>query len=723
MKLVIVESPTKSEVISRFLGKDYKVIASEGHIRDLSTSGKGGLGIVVEEDFRPLWTIPTKKRKLVALLSNEAKKSEEVILATDPDREGEAISWHLAEVLNLPVDKTKRVTFEEITRDVVLESVNNPRTIDVELVHAQEARRMEDRIVGFKLSTLLQRKIGLKSAGRVQSAALRLIVDRQEEIDNYESKKQEYWTIDVAIKIGNRTYRAALTKVDGEPIAKKIDELNKNATNISSKQYADALLARIPQELTVTNVTGTKGVKTYPAFPFTTSTMQQLAYSKFGFSNAKTQSLAQRLFEGNNAEHIGLITYLRTDSTRISPHFYEKHAVPYIKERFGDNYVGVLRASKKTEGEQGAHEAIRPTGTHRTPEVVAKYVTPDEAKLYRLIYCRALASTMAPKVSDSSRIILEGNGLEFVLTGSKTVFPGFMAIYGEFEDDDEVSLPDIQEGETFPVDSKKGEQKFTKANPPYNEASIVKTMEENGIGRPSTYATTVETLIKRKYISAKRGVLTPTETGKKCISFLESYFPDVVDLTYTADMEDKLDKIADSELGFLAAMTDFYEKFNASYEAAKAKAERENGELTGELCPECGKPLVRKRNKQGFEFTGCSGWPECKYIKKEPAKKVGMDCPDCGAPLIFKKSKKGSTFIGCSNFPKCKYTASSIKDVGAEKEVAPKKEYSKLDIVKPCPKCGGSLVVKKGKRAEFLGCTNYPKCHYHEWLNQKGKKK
>ncbi|MBQ4255227.1 MAG: type I DNA topoisomerase [Bacilli bacterium] len=721
MKLVIVESPTKSEVISRFLGKEYKVIASEGHIRDLSTSGKGGLGIVVEEGFRPLWTIPTKKRKLVSLLSSEAKKSEEVILATDPDREGEAISWHLAEVLNLPVDKTKRVTFEEITKDVVLESVKNPRTIDVDLVHAQEARRMEDRIVGFKLSTLLQRKIGLKSAGRVQSAALRLIVDRQEEIDDYESKKQEYWTIDVMLKIGKKTFRASLTKVDGVPIAKKIDELNKNATNISSKELADMILARIPEQLTVTEVTGTKGVKTYPSFPFTTSTMQQLAYSKFGFSNAKTQSLAQRLFEGNNSEHIGLITYLRTDSTRISPHFYEKHAVPYIKERFGDEYIGPLRAGKKTEGEQGAHEAIRPTGTHRTPEIVATYVTPDEAKLYRLIYCRALASTMAPKISDSSRITLEGNGLEFVLTGSKTVFPGFMAIYGEFEEDDDVSLPDIKKGDSFPVDSKKGDQKFTKANPPFNEASIVKTMEENGIGRPSTYATTVETLIKRKYITAKRGVLSPTESGKKCIAFLESYFPDVVDLTYTADMEGKLDKIADDELDFLAAMTDFYEKFNASYEAAKTKAERDVGEPTGEMCPECGRPLVRKRNKQGSEFIGCSGWPECNYIKREAPKEVGEVCPDCGSPLIFKKSKRGSTFIGCSNFPKCKFTASSVNEIGAKKEPTVKKEYSKLDIVKPCPKCGGSLVVKKGKRAEFLGCTNWPKCHYHEWIEKKGK--
>ena len=718
MKLVIVESPTKSEAISRFLGPEYKVMASQGHIRDLSTRCQGGLGIVIEEDFRPDWLIPQSKRKLVNELRSEAKKAEEVVLATDPDREGEAISFHLADLLDLPIETTPRVTFEEITKDVVLNSMISPRTLDMDLVHAQEARRMEDRIVGFKVSTLLQKKVGIKSAGRVQSAALRMVVDRQREIDDYEQFKKEYWTIEVDVQVGKKTYKAVLSKVDGVSITKKIDELNKNATSIATKEEADAIVARIPKTLNVKSVTITKGNKSFPAMPFTTSTMQQAAYNRFGFDNRKTQSLAQSLFEGKNSEHIGLITYMRTDSTRISPHFFYAHSVPYITERFGANYVGALR---KGTGAQDAHEAIRPTGTHRTPEIVAKYVTPDEAKLYRLIYCRALASTMAPKISDSTKIVLEGNGLEFILSGTTTVFPGYSAIYGEFEDDENVSFPEYKEGDEIEVVDGKADQKFTKSNPPYNVASIVRALEEQGIGRPSTYATTVDTLIKRKYVTAKRGVLAPTEEGRKCIEVLMQYFPTIVDLTYTAEMEGKLDKIADGELGFLEAMHEFYDPFIENFTEARTKMNREGPKPVGRACPICGKPLVERKSRNGQKFVGCSGFPDCDYIEKNQ-EYTGEKCPECGAPLIYRKSRKGERFIACSAYPKCHYTAGEDgKPKEAKKKEAPVKK-PELEVVKPCPKCGGNLVLRKGKNASFLGCTNYPKCKYVEWLNEKPKK-
>ncbi len=717
MKLVIVESPTKSEAITRFLGDGYKVLASQGHIRDLSTKGKGGLGIDVDHGFKADWTIPDAKKRIVSTLKAEAKKADAVILATDPDREGEAISWHLAETLNLPIETTQRVTFEEITKDVVRESIAHPRTIDMNLVRAQEARRMEDRIVGFKLSSLLQRKVGIKSAGRVQSATLRMIVDRQNEIDDYEKNKKEYWTIDINVKLGSKTYKASLVRVDGEPISKKIDEFNKNATNISSKEMADALLSRIPDVLNVASVVTTHGNKTQPAMPFTTSTMQQAAYSKFGFSNARTQSIAQSLFEGKNSEHIGLITYMRTDSTRLSPHFFHTHAVPFITETFGEEYIGTLRQGG---GAQDAHEAIRPTGTHRTPEVVAKFVSPEEAKLYRLIYCRAIASTMAPKVYDSTKVILEGNGLEFVLSGTKTVFKGYTAIYGEFEDKDEASLPELKEGDQAKLVSVKPEQKFTKANPPYNEASIVKAMEEKGIGRPSTYASTVDTLLKRKYVVAKKGVLSPTDDGKKCVEVLAEHFPDVVDTAYTAEMEAKLDKVSAGSLTFLDAMNEFYEDFMDTYNKGSAEIQKAPDEETGELCPVCGKPLVIKKSKTGKIFIGCSGFPECHYIKKEAPEFVGENCPECGAPLVYKVNKRGEKFVGCSNFPSCHYTRNQN---GEPTKKAEKVTYTEEDYVKPCPKCGGHLVIKQGKRAKFLGCINFPKCRYHEWLDDKSKEK
>ena len=707
MKLVIVESPKKSETIARYLGKDFKVVASEGHIRDLSTRGKGGLGIDITNGFEADWEITARKKGLISKLTAEAHKADEVYLATDPDREGEAISWHLAQVLGLPVESTKRLQFHEITKPAILEALEHPGYIDLSLVKAQETRRMEDRIIGFKVSSLLQRNINVQSAGRVQSSTLRMIVDRKNAIDAF--VPEEYWTIEIEIVIEGKKYKCPLVRVDGKPF------------KCHTKEEADAILARIPSELSVSSVS--KAEKSiFPKPAFTTSTMQQEAYSKYHFSNSRTQSVAQKLYEGLtvHGEHVGLITYMRTDSTRISPEFFTRHATPYILETYGKEYLGSLRAAKGGKNIQDAHEAIRPTGTHRTPEVVAQYVSPEEAKLYRLIYCRAMASLMAPKRVERTSIILSGNGLDFSLGGTRVLFKGYSVIFGEYEDADEETLPAINEGDIFEIKKINPEQKFTKPEPPYNEASIVKAMEEKGIGRPSTYASTIDTLIKRKYITTAKGVITPTDDGVKVVTVLQKYFPDVVSTDYTASMEQQLDKVETGEKTFLEAMNEFYTPFAENFEQARNLMYKDPAVPTGENCPVCGKPLVYKQNRKGQSFVGCSGYPSCTYIKKEerPADEpVGENCPDCGKPLVYKTNKKGEKFIGCSGFPDCRYTRNVGEDASAPRV---KVTYSEADYVKPCPKCkDGHLVIKKGKKTEFLACTNFPRCRYHEWITKK----
>ena len=706
MKLIIVESPTKSETIGRYLGSDYKVLASEGHIRDLSTKGKGGLGIDVDAGFKPDWEITPRKKDIIDKLKKAAKESETVYLATDPDREGEAIAYHLADVLHLPLKESNRLQFREITKPAILEALDHLQPVDMNLVGAQETRRMQDRIIGFKVSTLLQRKIGLKSAGRIQSATLKLIVDRKKVIDAFVPK--EYWTVEVTVQVDGMDLKANLIRVDGKPF------------KCGSKEECDAILARLPKELQASSVqTSLKTINPKP--PFTTSTMQQEAYSKFGYSNTKTQSVAQRLYEGVtvNGEHVGLITYMRTDSTRISENFYQRHAVPFIKETWGDDYIGTIRRGKEATLTQDAHEAIRPTRTHTTPDSVLASLPSDQAKLYRLIYCRAMASVMAPKKTENTSVILSGNGLDFSLTGSRTIFPGFSVVYGEFEDEEAKSLPPIKQGTSFSVKAVKPEQKFTKPEPQYNEASIVKTMEEKGIGRPSTYASTIDTLLKRKYITSTKGVLAPTPDGIKAVETLEVYFPDIVSSDYTALMETKLDKVENGAETSMEALNEFYGPFMENFEKAKERMNQEGFLPTGEMCPECGKPLVHRKSRKGEDFIGCSNYPACRYVKRdEPTiEYTGEMCPECGSPLIYKKSRKGDKFIGCSNYPKCSYTASA-----KGKKNPPKKpvEITEADYVKPCPMCKtGHLILRKGKKAEFLGCTNYPKCRHMEWLNTK----
>jgi DNA topoisomerase-1 len=709
MKLVIVESPHKSITIGRYLGDGYKVVASQGHIRDLSMHGKGGLGIDVEHEYKPDWTLSPGKSKIVNELKTEAKKADEVLLATDPDREGEAISWHLAEVLHLDLSTTKRLQFHEITKPAIMEAIENPKYIDMNLVDSQMTRRMYDRIIGFKLSSLLQKKMGSKSAGRVQSVTLKMIVDNDAERKAF--VPEEYWTVEISVLVNGKSINLSLAKVDGK------------AVKIHNEIEAKEILDRIPEYLELTALDTSKK-KVEPKFPFTTSTMQQEAYNRYKFSPNKTQSIAQRLYEGLEiaGENVGLITYMRTDSARISPEFFKRHAEPFIIETFGKEYVGYVKSAKKGALTQDAHEAIRPTGTHRTPEIVSKYVTADEAKLYRLIYDRAMASLMAPKVVEETKATFSGNGLTFTVSGSHTLFKGYEAI-DAFIEDSAKELPALSQGASYQVNEKKKEQKFTQPPAAYSEAKVVKLMEEKGIGRPSTYATTIQTLQKSGYVTSKGGILTPTEQGIRTTLVLAKYFPEIVSTEYTANMENTLDQIEKGEEKWLEAMNNFYDPFMKKFQDVEKVMWKDAPEETGETCPECGAPLVVRRSKFGT-FVGCSNYPKCHYMKKNPEdepKETGELCPKCGKPLVIKKNRRGKTFIGCSGYPNCDY-------IKAEENAAPKKakvQYSEADYVKKCPSCKeGYLVLKEGKRAKFLGCTNYPKCRYHEWLDdKKGAKK
>jgi DNA topoisomerase-1 len=546
--------------------------------------------------------------------------------------------------------------------------------------------------------------MGSQSAGRVQSVTLKMIVDNDAEIKAF--KPEEYWTIDCEVSFGDKKLTVSLDKVDGKTAV------------IHNQAEAEALAKRIGDALILSSLTSAKK-KVSSRLPFTTSTMQQEAYNRFKFSTSKTQSLAQQLYEGLaiNGESVGLITYMRTDSTRLSEDFYFKHAKPYILETYGQEYLGYIKAAKNSASAQDAHEAIRPTGTHRTPELVAQYVSPDQAKLYRLIYDRALASVMSDKVEEETTALFSANGLTFKVTGTRTLFKGYEAIYGDFEDDDTHLLPELHEGENYHVDKVDSEQKFTKAPARYTEAKVVKMMEEKGIGRPSTYASTIKTLLARSYVTSKGGVLTPTENGIRTTFVLNKYFPELVSTEYTANMEKKLDEIEDGEVKQLDAMNEFYGPFMEKFTQVAEKMYKDPAQPTGEMCPKCGAPLVIKKSKYGT-FVACSNYPHCDYIQKpqkEAPKETGEMCPVCGRPLVERKDRKGRPFVGCSGYPKCNY----IK--GAEnRALSGAAAYTEKDYVKVCPSCHtGHLVVKHGKKVDFLGCTNYPKCHYHEWIDKK----
>ena len=703
MKLVIVESPTKCTTIKRYLGDDYNVMASLGHISDLATSGKGGLGVDVENNFAPRYVINKDKKHIVLQLSEAARKADEVILATDPDREGEAIAWHLAKELGLDVNKVKRLEFHEITRSSISDAMRNPRTIDMNLVESQETRRIVDRIIGFKLSTLLYKKMRSRSAGRVQSATLKMIDDHDREIAQF--VPEEYWVVNTKIKVERKNVE--LTFID----------FNGQGKEVSNGELANQILSQIPDKLTVFDVKRSIRVKESKE-PFTTSTLQQEAFAKLKFKTSKTQLIAQKLYEGIEVggEHMGLITYMRTDSTRLSPTFVER-ATNYIKEKYGEEYVGHQKQTRQVELMQDAHEAIRPSSNHRTPESVRQYLTNEQYSLYRLIYNRTLASLMKPKKEEVMTITLGGNGVTFTFECARTIFKGYEALLGSEDEKESYNMfPDINAGDEFNVLDKNVEQKFTQPPAHYSEAKIVKLMEEVGIGRPSTYASTIETLRSRKYVSDNAGILTVTEQGSRTAHVLNKYFPEIVDTKYTAKMEEKLDNVQSGSDSRIKVLSDFYYPFIKEVEHANELMYKDDDIPTGGKCPICGSDLVYKQGKNG-QFIGCSNYPTCSYIEKEPKKELkytGEMCPECGKPLVERrKPHSKTTFVACSGYPSCCYV----------KPVENKITYTEKDYVKPCPKCGGHLVKKTKNKSSFLGCTNYPSCHYVETIIKRRRKK
>lgn len=667
--LVIVESPTKTKAIEKYLGSDYKVVSSKGHIRDLATSGKFGFGVDLENHFEPNYVAIKGKKKDITALKKDAEKAKMVYLATDPDREGEAISWHLKDALQLKDEEYERVVFNEITKNVVKDAFNHTRKIDDDLVHSQETRRILDRIIGFRLSKLMQSKTGGKSAGRVQSVALKLIVDREREIESF--KEEEYWTVTAKFT----DMEASLDTVDG----KKAD--------LKTEEETDKVINGLDSKFVISNYE-TKSKKKASKYPFITSTMQQEAISKLGFSSKKTMQVAQKLYEGIDIENdtIGLITYMRTDSVRLSDEFI-KSSYAYIRDSYGEEYIGHVKKSKKRENVQDAHEAIRPSSINRTPDSIKKYLTKDEFKLYEMIYARALASLMADAKLNQTTITLDNNNTTFKTTGSVLVFEGYLKVYGKFESSEDKVLPKLKVNDELIADEIVKDQHFTKPPARYTEAKLIKAMEELGIGRPSTYASTISTLTQRGYVKIIEKKLNPTEVGITTTDKLQEFFSDLINVKYTAKMEEDLDKVAEGKKIWYKILESFYKEFEPEVENAFDKMEKKEDEETGEVCPNCGKPMVIKNGRYG-KFEACSGYPECKYIKpKEKAPQVEVcDCPKCGGKIVERKTKRGKVFYGCSNFPKCKV---AVWD----------KPTGEL-----CPECHSLLVTDKEGIVKCSGC-------------------
>lgn len=663
--IIIVESPAKCKTISKYLGGDYTVVSSKGHIRDLATSGKYGLGIDIENDFKPNYEIIKGKKKDVKYLKDLIKKADHIYLATDPDREGETISWHLYDELKVPDEKYDRIVFNEITKDVVLKALKNPRRIDMNLVHSGEARRFLDRIIGFRLSKVMQSKTSGKSAGRVQSVALKLIVDREREILAFIPK--EYWTIEADFK----DFKANLETYKEKDI------------EIPNEKEADKILDSLTNTFTIKKVEE-KEKKRSAKEVFKTSTLQQACSNKLGFAASKTMKIAQKLYEGielDDGFH-GLITYMRTDSVRLSDEFTSA-SFAYINSKYGKDYVGYVKKGKKTENVQDAHEGIRPTNINYEPDKIKKYLAPDEYKLYRIIYYRALASLMADAKFNSTTVLLDNNDYGFKATGSVLTFDGYLKVYGDYEDQEDTILPDFKNYKAGIIlsDTITKTQHFTKPPARFTESSLIKELESLGIGRPSTYATIISTIKDRGYVTLEDKKFVPTEVGFETTDKLQEFFSSIVNVKYTANMEKDLDEIAEGNEDYKKMLKDFYDNFAPLVDNAFKNMEKKKPEETGEKCPECGSPLVIRKGKYG-QFTACSNYPTCKYIKKEnkqTEKEIICKCPKCEGNIIVRKTKKGKEFYGCDNFPKCKY-ASWYKPTGEK-----------------CPKCNDLLVIKNGE--------------------------
>ncbi len=667
--LVIVESPSKSKTIEKYLGGDYKVVSSKGHIRDLATSGKFGLGIDLDNDFKPNYIAIKGKSKTINELKKLAKESDMVYLASDPDREGEAISWHLLDVLKLK-DNYSRVVFNEITKPAVEEAFNHPRKIDDNLVKSQETRRMLDRMIGFRLSKLMQSKTSGKSAGRVQSVALKLIVDREREIEAF--NPEEYWTI-----------TAQFDEFDSSLFKYKEDDIK-----IESKDEADNILSKLSDTFKVESIEE-KEKKRASRPVFITSTLQQAAVNKLNYGASKTMRIAQKLYEGVDlgSETVGLITYMRTDSTRLSPLFIDE-TFKFIEKNYGKEYVGYVKKGKKNENVQDAHEGIRPTSINRTPESVKQYLTNEEYKVYKLIYDRALSSLMADSKYLQTTIILDNNDYKFKSSGSVILFDGFLKTYQDNEEDDN-KLPNLKGVDEITSNEILSDQHFTKAPARYSESSLIKELESLGIGRPSTYATIIDTLKSRDYVVLEDKKFVPTAIGFETTDKLQEFFSNIINVEYTANMEKDLDDIAEDKKDNIKVLRDFWNIFEDEVEDAFSNMEKKKAEETGEVCPECGSPLVKRNGRYG-EFVACSNYPSCKYIKKDEKEvKEICDCPKCGGKIIEKTTRKGKVFFGCSNYPKCKVATWDL----------PNGEV--------CPKCGELLVVKK----EGIKCSS---CEYEK---------
>lgn len=703
MQLVIVESPTKAKTITRFLGKNYRILASMGHVRDLP---KSKIGVDIEHGFEPQYVVPPDHKKTVKDITDAAKKAELVYFATDEDREGEAISWHLANVLGVDPTKAQRITFHEITKEAIQHALKNPRPLDMNLINAQQARRVLDRLVGYELSPFLWRHVrrGL-SAGRVQSVAVRLIVEREREITSF--KPEEYWSIEglFETKKGGEL-EAKLNSMDGKSVDKMDIKDKESADKIAEDcRKADWIVAGIEQK---------RKEKTPPP-PFTTSTLQQEANNRLGFSAKQTMTLAQKLYEGvelGTEGSVGLITYMRTDSVNLAQKFLDESKA-FIAKEFGDGYTlsEPRKYKTKSKGAQEAHEAIRPTDPTRTPEMIAGFVDKQMLRLYTLVWQRAVATQMTPAVLNATRVDLEGGRYGFRATGQQVVEPGYLKLYPDQEVDK--TLPELAEKESLVAKNIDGKQHFTEPPARYSDATLVKALEEDGIGRPSTYASTISTIIDRGYAERDdKKRLKPLDIAFDVVDLLIQRFPDIVDLEFTARMESSLDHVAEGVIQWQPLLEAFYGPFHLRLEQQEKDMTKESeAAAEGQVCEKCGKPMVIKRGRFG-KFLACTGYPECKNTKplegdkkppvSEPTDKI---CPTCGAPMVKKVGRYGP-FLACSRYPDCK-TIVNIE--------IPVKDQNGQPIV--CPKCKtGTILERKSKKGKmFYSCNRYPECDQAFW--------
>ena len=675
--LVIVESPAKAGTINKFLGRDYQVEASFGHVRDLP---KSKMGVDPQNGFTPEYVIPTKAKKRVSLLKKQAKGKQAIYLATDPDREGEAISWHLATLLSDGAQTIKRVMFNELTKEAVTRAFEHPRDIDQNLVNAQQARRVLDRIVGYELSPLLWRKVGRGlSAGRVQSVALRLIVDREHEIQKF--KPEEYWSLHAKLSSQRPSEREKIFQAKLDRIGTKKVGLKNEAETLKLKSLLEKEIFRVVS-------IQKKERRRKPQAPYTTSKLQQEAYNRLGFSASKTMRTAQTLYEGvelGSEDSVGLITYMRTDSVNIAE-VARKESAKFIKERFGNDYLPKTpNFYRSKKGAQEAHEAIRPTSTYHEPDQIKSFLSDDQYKLYDLIWRKFVASQMSTAVDLVTSIeILAGSEYFFKASGTRNLFPGFSAVFGDLGknfkkkededgDDEDQEFPELEQSEVLQLCELIGNQHFTKPPARYNDASLVKVLEEKGIGRPSTYAPIIYTLVSREYAERKGGALIPTELVDTVIALLVKHFPYVLDIQFTALMEEELDKIEEGVLDWIKVLQDFYGPFENHLKEAKEKMKNVRQEVvpTGESCEKCGKPMVIKWGRFG-KFVACSGFPQCRNTKPIS---TGVECPktDCGGYLVARKGKGGRKFFGCSNYPKCDFLANQLPQKESAQEASEEK--------------------------------------------------